>query len=333
MMLAAGYLLVLSQNRNSFHENINNEKGAYSTAWLSLPCVMTAVYLTGVWGLTKYFEGRKPMQGLKDYMFTYNLYQVRGRVSPRATRALARPARARGARAPCARRRGRAALSRGTPLARHTRAALSPAQVIINVWCVVAFVLEVRRAGMSAVGNKVDLGPNSFRLGFVTWVHYNNKYVELLDTLWMVLRKKTQQVSFLHVYHHVLLIWAWFCVVKLCNGGDAYFGGLLNSIIHVLMYSYYTMALLGWSCPWKRYLTQAQLVQFCVCLGHATWAAVTGVYPFHICLVEIWVMLSMLYLFTKFYNSAYTPPKGKGEAKGGAASGAPPPKQKSVKAH
>jgi len=282
-MLAASYLLVLSANRTSFYEHIHDEKGAYSTAWFSLPCIMTALYLAGVWGLTKYFENRKPMQGLKDYMFTYNLYQV-----------------------------------------------------IINVWCVVAFVLEVRRAGMHAVGNKVDLGPNSFRLGFVTWVHYNNKYVELLDTLWMVLRKKTQQVSFLHVYHHVLLIWAWFCVVKFCNGGDAYFGGLLNSIIHVLMYSYYTMALLGWSCPWKRFLTQAQLVQFCICLGHATWAAVTGVYPFHICLVEIWVMVSMLYLFTKFYNSAY---KGTAKgaapssaaAKGAAASGAP--KAKSIKAN
>jgi len=276
MMLAAGYLLVLNANRASFYEHVNHPDGAYSTAWFALPACMTALYLTSVFGLTKYFESRKPMTGLKDYMFTYNLYQV-----------------------------------------------------IINVWCVVAFCVEVRRAGMSAIGNKVDLGPNSFRLGFVTWVHYNNKYIELLDTLWMVLRKKTQQVSFLHVYHHVLLIWAWFCVVKFCNGGDAYFGGLLNSIIHVLMYSYYTMALLGWSCPWKRYLTQAQLVQFCICLAHSVWAAVTKVYPPHICLVEIWVMVSMLVLFTRFYRQAYAKEAKAKEAKRAEAMAAQP---KAVKA-
>lgn len=177
MLLSAGYLLVLSANRASFHEHINDPNGAYSSAWPGVPAVMTALYLAMVFGGSKYFESRKAVSGLKDYMFTYNLYQV-----------------------------------------------------IINVWCVVAFVVEVRRAGMRPVLNKVDLGPNSFRLGFVTWVHYNNKYVELLDTVWMVLRKKSAQASFLHVYHHCLLMWAWFVVVKFGNGGDAFFGGMLNSV-------------------------------------------------------------------------------------------------------
>ena len=42
------------------------------------------------------------------------------------------------------------------------------------------------------------------------WLHYNNKYFELMDTVFMILRKKFDQVSFLHVYHHTLLIWAWY---------------------------------------------------------------------------------------------------------------------------
>jgi len=45
-------------------------------------------------------------------------------------------------------------------------------------------------------------------------------------------------------------------------GGDIYFGALLNSIIHVMVYSYYALALMKVSCPLKRFLTQAQLLQF-----------------------------------------------------------------------
>lgn len=80
-------------------------------------------------------------------------------------------------------------------------------------------------------------------------MHYTNKYMELADTLFMILRKKSVQVSFLHVYHHALLIWAWFLVTKLCCGGDAYFGALANSFIHVVMYSYYAMRLLVRTLP------------------------------------------------------------------------------------
>lgn len=80
-----------------------------------------------------------------------------------------------------------------------------------------------------------------------------------------------------------------------------------------MMYSYYTMALLGWSCPWKRYLTQAQLLQFVVCLAHSVACAVTGAYPAHICMVEVWVMVSMLVLFTRFYRQSYAQEKASKE--------------------
>jgi hypothetical protein len=77
-------------------------------------------------------------------------------------------------------------------------------------------------------GNVAQIDSNAFNISFLgityllthllihlltylltqsVWVHYNNKYVELLDTVWMVLKKKNDQVSFLHCYHHLLLIW------------------------------------------------------------------------------------------------------------------------------
>ena len=95
--------------------------------------------------------------------------------------------------------------------------------------------LEVYALGMNWWGNTIDHSGSGFRLASLIYVHYNNKFVELLDTLFMVLRKKNKQVSVLHVYHHVMLIWAWFLVCRFHCGGDAYFGAMANSFIHVVM--------------------------------------------------------------------------------------------------
>mgnify|MGYP007114746174 CR=1 FL=1 len=76
---------------------------------------------------------------------------------------------------------------------------------------------------------------------------------------------------FLHVYHHVLLVWAWWSVLVVCpgersmhflalhlmcvdfalnEGGDAYFGASINSFIHVIMYR----CVPSLACRFPRYL-------------------------------------------------------------------------------
>ncbi len=79
-----------------------------------------------------------------------------------------------------------------------------------------------------------------------------------------ILRKKEDQVTFLHVYHHSTMFPFWWIGVRWVAGGGAYFPAMLNSLVHVFMYSYYFLAALGpqykkylW---WKRYLTKMQLV-------------------------------------------------------------------------
>lgn len=83
--------------------------------------------------------------------------------------------------------------------------------------------------------------------------------------VFFVLRKKQNQVSFLHVYHHtgmVLLTWHG---VKYLPGGHSVFMGALNSFVHVVMYCYYLITALNpkyknnlW---WKKYITQLQIVR------------------------------------------------------------------------
>jgi elongation of very long chain fatty acids protein 4 len=129
---------------------------------------------------------------------------------------------------------------------------------------------------------------------------------------------RTIQVSFLHVYHHVSIAWAWWYALYAWPGGDAYFGALLNSIIHVMMYSYYTLSLCKISCPWKRYLTQAQLLQFTsvvIYTGCCTHIHIKqqDLETKHVwCLIVQFIeMTSMFVLFMHFYSKAYKSKKSK----------------------
>ena len=63
--------------------------------------------------------------------------------------------------------------------------------------------------------NESDLDGNGMRMTKIAWLYYINKYIELLDTVFFVMRKKWNQVSFLHVYHHAIMpIWAYNQVMK-----------------------------------------------------------------------------------------------------------------------
>lgn len=66
------------------------------------------------------------------------------------------------------------------------------AQVCMNVWMVWRFVNAVVNRGHPFIGNtEYAAGGTTFAI----WVHYTNKYLEFLDTYFMVLRGKMDQVS------------------------------------------------------------------------------------------------------------------------------------------
>jgi elongation of very long chain fatty acids protein 4 len=127
------------------------------------------------------------------------------------------------------------------------------------------------------------------------------------------------QVSFLHVYHHCTIAWAWWIGLSLMPGGDSYFGALLNSWIHVMMYSYYAMSLLKIPCPWKRYLTLAQLAQFSAVVLYSTFVwtyyssniQTAGWRPYAAISIQVWEMVSLFALFSIFYKKSYGTSKTK----------------------
>ncbi|XP_033212716.1 elongation of very long chain fatty acids protein AAEL008004 [Belonocnema kinseyi] len=142
------------------------------------------------------------------------------------------------------------------------------------------------------------------------WWYFFAKIIELLDTVFFVLRKKNNQVSFLHVYHHTITAFFSWCYLKLLPGEQGIVIGILNSIVHIVMYSYYLIAALGpeyrkylW---WKKYMTGIQLVQFGMMLSYLMFIlamdcsmpkALTYFFATHVVI--------FMYLFADFYRKTY----------------------------
>jgi len=204
-------------------------------------------------------------------------------------------------------------------LLKETMVVYNGGQVLLNGWMIYRFIDSLVNKGHPFIG---DLHTVNSGATFAVWIHYMDKYLEFFDTFFMVLRGRMDQVSFLHIYHHISIAWAWWFAILCYPGGDAYFGALLNSLIHVMMYSYYTLSLLKFSCPWKRYLTQAQLLQFTSVVVYTAFSFVI-VYRegeakanHYACfVVQTFEMISLFFLFMRFYSKAYNNKREKHSSK------------------
>lgn len=144
----------------------------------------------------------------------------------------------------------------------------------------------------------------------VTWWYFISKFVDFLDSFFFVLRKKSSHLSTLHLLHHGGLPLAVWFGPKYVGGGHTTFCGLLNTAVHVVMYSYYFLAALGprvqrylW---WKQHLTKLQMAQFIVFIAHSSQPLLIDCqYPKVYC----WIILGhgclYLLLFANFYTRAY----------------------------
>ncbi|CAG2058889.1 unnamed protein product [Timema podura] len=167
--------------------------------------------------------------------------------------------------------------------------------------------------------DKIDLGcypikyedDPDLKLAGMVWKLYILKIVDLLDTMFFVLRKKNNQVTFLHVYHHVSTIAITFLGAKYFPGGGATFPILPNTLVHVLMYTYYLLALQGPEMQkkltrFKKYLTTIQLVQFVMMVAHASQGILPSCdYPIAPVLMYIPNIVVFFHLFYNFYTKTY----------------------------
>lgn len=175
--------------------------------------------------------------------------------------------------------------------------------------------------------DETDTSPTAMRLVNAHLWYFASKVIEFLDTFFFVLRKKNNQISFLHVYHHWSMLLLQWSMVKYIPGSASYFGPLCNCFIHAVMYTYYMLAAIGphmqkylW---WKRYLTRMQITQFVLIWAYCTSLILLdlkGIFYFFSWLKWAY-MITLLALFLNFYFKAYnSKPKATVAANGHAKS-------------
>lgn len=189
-------------------------------------------------------------------------------------------------------------------------------QIVLSVYLVYLGLEGGWARGYSFACQPVDytVNPTSMTMATAVWLYFMTKIIELVDTVFFVLRKKMNQVSFLHLYHHAMMPVCGWIGTKFLPGGHGTLLGVINSFIHIIMYTYYLLASMGpqyqkylW---WKKHVTALQMVQFCVIFVHNSQILFRDCnYPKPIAFLLAIQALFFLYLFGSFYHRSYVQAK------------------------
>ncbi|CAJ0965103.1 unnamed protein product [Ranitomeya imitator] len=194
--------------------------------------------------------------------------------------------------------------------------------VALSAYIVYEFLMSGWLTGYTWRCDPVDTSdsPMALRMVRVAWLFLFSKFIELLDTVFFVVRKKNSQITFLHIFHHSVLPCSWWWV----GGGMGSFHAMINSLVHVIMYFYYGLSAAGprfqkflW---WKKHMTAIQLLQFVLVSIHITqyYFMSSCDYQFPIFIHLIWIYGTVFFiLFSNFWYQAYT--KGRRLPKGSSS--------------
>ena len=156
-----------------------------------------------------------------------------------------------------------------------------------------------------------EVTPHTQNVMYLYYFYLITKFIDFMDTVFFALRKKSTQITFLHLYHHSLMACLpWLAYWYRFNMQPNKLFILCNSFVHTLMYSYYTLAAFGpkvqkllW---WKPYLTQLQLAQFIIYMLYGLVTEILGLpYPK---LLKYFTQIQspiFFYLFFDFYTKSY----------------------------
>ncbi|RWS29673.1 elongation of very long chain fatty acids protein-like isoform X2 [Leptotrombidium deliense] len=138
-----------------------------------------------------------------------------------------------------------------------------------------------------------------------------SKIADFADTLFFILRKKFDQASFLHIFHHALMPPAMWLGVRVHPFPYSGFMAIVNTLVHTVMYSYYALACAGVEMKrflwWKKHITQLQLVQFVLIFFHGVHGYLNPScnFPTILAFMESFYAAFFFVLFWRFYRRVY----------------------------
>ncbi|XP_066581524.1 very long chain fatty acid elongase AAEL008004-like [Prorops nasuta] len=192
-------------------------------------------------------------------------------------------------------------------------------QILANSWIVYSLIDAGWFTTITIYCEPMDYSLNygPYKLATTMWWAILLKLSDLIETVVYILRKKHNQVSTLHLYHHVsTALIQWVCT-KYIPGGMSTFFLLVNCSIHVIMYTYYYLSTLGPNVrsvilPYKRLLTILQMIQFWGLMFYSLQAFKTGCnVPRSPAYMMITNLLINFGLFFHFYQTSYRKPQKK----------------------
>eukprot|EP00039_Didymoeca_costata_P018623 m.334257 g.334257 ORF g.334257 m.334257 type:complete len:304 (-) comp17320_c0_seq1:63-974(-) len=186
------------------------------------------------------------------------------------------------------------------------------AQVALCGWMIWATVEEYKKEGYKLICNPFNKTASG--MATVLYVFYVSKVFDYCDTVFIVLRGKWEQFSFLHIYHHASIFLFYWLNINIGYDGDIYLTIILNGAVHLVMYFYYLLTTFNVPVPKpiKMMITNMQMIQFLCMNAQAIYILVNGCpYPPRVTVFYLVYIISLFILFNNFKKRAYKPDASK----------------------
>mmetsp|Transcript_85676 Transcript_85676/g.141932 ORF Transcript_85676/g.141932 Transcript_85676/m.141932 type:complete len:659 (-) Transcript_85676:227-2203(-) len=182
-------------------------------------------------------------------------------------------------------------------------------QCLLNVFCFSALVIYmpiVAVDGFSLRSSPEEGWTDGVKR--LIWLQYHCRQLQLMDTVFMILRKKFEGISLMHLYLRVLHLWGWFIAYRFAASSVTYFPALVSSACQGIVYGLYFCSTLEHRGNQSKVMARTARVaevtifQYVVCALHSAAASIWGDFPRILAALHLFAIGNGILLYTDFHS-------------------------------